>query len=689
MTFKLISLCLLFSISVKSQCVNNTGKEFYVSFLVSGKLLITSTVNTSGFIANPNTSYSVPFTVSANSFTVIDIPPIESVNTITNTVLAKGFIVTSDDPISLMAFNGGRASSDAALIYPLETLGTEYIVTTWGRAFFTNNFNFPPAALITATENNTELEITPTQELTNNQLPGIPYTIVLNKGETYVVAGKEDISGTIIRVINGNKPVAVFCGQRGVSIPLGFSYADHIFEQINPVSKLGKEFISPVLKSRGKNILKLVSPYNNCVINADGNYLTTLNRGQVFKYETDNTPKYIQSSEPIQLGLFGTSYNYDSLQKNDMGDPTFIIVQPIQQLVKEANFIAGKFDSISIHNICVICPTVNISTAIFDGVNIGNLFTPVPGNTSFSIAAFNITEAKHTIRNPYGFTAYVHGYGFHQAYSYCAGSAVNEIFNPANFSCNGISSADTFTVTVCKGQSIFEVIPQKNNNTFSWDFGDSTSIITTTAATLLQPHDFKDTGNYTVTLTIDNCNGVTEIRKLKIKVYEPAIQFRDADTLIARGSSITLFPITMDGIAQYQWQPDYNISNTHLKNPVVNPLLNTEYTLTITDTAGCTASGKYIVNVFNGLFMPNVFTPNGDGNNDIFRIPEIVHLNLTAFTIYNRWGQVVFNTSDKSKGWDGRFNGKDADAGTYVWSITYLDLLNKKINTTGTFIKVK
>jgi gliding motility-associated-like protein len=73
------------------------------------------------------------------------------------------------------------------------------------------------------------------------------------------------------------------------------------------------------------------------------------------------------------------------------------------------------------------------------------------------------------------------------------------------------------------------------------------------------------------------------------------------------------------------------------------------------------------------LVMPNAFTPNGDGNNDVFRIPPSVSIPLSRFTIFDRWGQQVFTTRDAGVGWNGTFGGRPAIAGVYVWVIETVD----------------
>jgi IgGFc binding protein/PKD domain len=504
-----------------SQCLDNYGKEFYISFLATGKLSITSKVNTSGIVTNPNTGYSQSFTVTANNFTIVNIPFSESVSIAYNTINNKCIIVKSNDPIAIHSINGGVANSDIALIFPLKSLGTEYFAMAWGRTFVTNNFNFAPAAVIMATQNNTIIEVIPTSELSNGQPINIPFQITLNKGENYIVASKEDFTGTSITVVNGYKPIAVFCGQRGSQIPLNYNYADHLFEQIPAVSKLGKEFVTPILKGRGKNFIKIAATQNNTIIKIDAIYTTTINKGQQYKFETTNIAKYIETNKPVLVGVFGTSYQYDSLLGNNMGDPTFIILSPMQQLLKNVFFETPKLDSIKMHKMCFIVKTSYRNNTFLDGINIGNATVPVNGNPFYSMATMDLTIGQHNIINDSGVIVYVNGYGFHQAYGYTASQGLNDLYNKTSFECNGFTSEDTITAKVCKGINIFKINTLQNNSAYTWDFGDGTTLVHTDGNSLQQNHTFKNLGNYTVTLFIENCNDKKEIKKLKVFVTNP------------------------------------------------------------------------------------------------------------------------------------------------------------------------
>jgi gliding motility-associated-like protein len=76
--------------------------------------------------------------------------------------------------------------------------------------------------------------------------------------------------------------------------------------------------------------------------------------------------------------------------------------------------------------------------------------------------------------------------------------------------------------------------------------------------------------------------------------------------------------------------------------------------------------------------MPSAFTPNGDGRNDLFRVPPSLSIKITAFAVYDRWGARVFYTTDSGAGWDGTLGGQPQPSGTYVWMIEYSDLLTHK-----------
>ena len=120
----------------------------------------------------------------------------------------------------------------------------------------------------------------------------------------------------------------------------------------------------------------------------------------------------------------------------------------------------------------------------------------------------------------------------------------------------------------------------------------------------------------------------------------------------------------------YQWMPDDDLTNPHSPNTTVVPEESATYTITVTDTFGCTRSDTVFLKVnpvvcgTPFVFIPNSFTPNGDGMNDILYVRSDI-LDEMYFVVYNRWGEKLFETVQQEIGWDGTFKKKDCQTGVY------------------------
>lgn len=125
-----------------------------------------------------------------------------------------------------------------------------------------------------------------------------------------------------------------------------------------------------------------------------------------------------------------------------------------------------------------------------------------------------------------------------------------------------------------------------------------------------------------------------------------------------------------DGVATFYWQYDSTLSDTASPEPLAFPLETTVYKVFAEDSNGCKVSDTVIVYVFKtpckngGVYLPNAFTPNGDGKNDILYVRSL-RATEVYLAIYDRWGQLMFETADQTKGWDGTFGGKPLDSGVF------------------------
>lgn len=130
-------------------------------------------------------------------------------------------------------------------------------------------------------------------------------------------------------------------------------------------------------------------------------------------------------------------------------------------------------------------------------------------------------------------------------------------------------------------------------------------------------------------------------------------------------------------IKDYLWTPDSLVTCGDCQNAVARPMVTTTFTLKGTSEFGCSATDDVIITIFcdnSQLFIPNTFTPNGDGQNDYFYPQGQGISKVTSFIIYNRWGQKVYerkgiNANVREQGWDGSFNGDMLTPDTFVYTL--------------------
>ena len=175
-------------------------------------------------------------------------------------------------------------------------------------------------------------------------------------------------------------------------------------------------------------------------------------------------------------------------------------------------------------------------------------------------------------------------------------------------------------------------------------------------------------------------HGCDSTRKLILKVLPLAAPYLGKDTSICLGESITLSPGVF---ATYQWQ-DGSVKNQFVvKQPGT-------YSVKVTNTCGSASDAIIITNKDCNFYFPSAFSPNRDGVNDIFKILTPYTLKEYHLSIYNRWGQKIFESLDYLKGWNGTNNGENAENGGYVW---HCELTNpasgNKISRNGTVLLVR
>lgn len=177
-------------------------------------------------------------------------------------------------------------------------------------------------------------------------------------------------------------------------------------------------------------------------------------------------------------------------------------------------------------------------------------------------------------------------------------------------------------------------------------------------------------------------NACFDTASVKVVVRPNGTLFMPDTIKLYPGESYQMDP--MGNCTYFSWFPSVGLSNANISNPVIKTDVNTRYVVTGTTEAGCTASDSVNVIVMNEsiIELPNAFTP-GSGANGKFKLLRRGDATLKSFTIFNRWGMKVFETSDINEGWDGTHNGEAQPMGVYIYTLDAVSATGKRFTKQG------
>lgn len=224
--------------------------------------------------------------------------------------------------------------------------------------------------------------------------------------------------------------------------------------------------------------------------------------------------------------------------------------------------------------------------------------------------------------------------------------------------------------TLCFGQS--KILTASGAFSYVWSPAaglNTTSGPTVTASPIT-------TTTYTV-IGSDEKDCFKDTTSFLIKVYPVPTISAGNDTTINVGQNVTLTPVFSPGVTNVIWSPRTGIVSSNYPSITVHPTMDMEYIVKCTNPGGCSATDR--VNIFvlcNGtnVFIPNTFSPNGDGANDVFYVRGTGLFKIKQARIFNRWGEEIFskysvNANDISAGWDGTYKGQKQPLDVYVYMI--------------------
>ena len=174
-----------------------------------------------------------------------------------------------------------------------------------------------------------------------------------------------------------------------------------------------------------------------------------------------------------------------------------------------------------------------------------------------------------------------------------------------------------------------------------------------------------------------------------VNVMPEVMAFAGNDTLVVSNQPLQL---NASGGELYEWTPPVGLNDPFSQRPLALLTEDVSYSLKVITPYGCYAYDTLHVKVFKtgpDIFVPNAFTPNADGHNDVLKAIPVGILKFDYFRVYNRWGQQVFGTTDPTRGWDGMVNGKPQSAEGFVWMAAGTDYMGNPMLRKGTVVLVR
>ena len=184
---------------------------------------------------------------------------------------------------------------------------------------------------------------------------------------------------------------------------------------------------------------------------------------------------------------------------------------------------------------------------------------------------------------------------------------------------------------------------------------------------------------------------------IPVKVYPLPVVTAGVDKTINVGQSFDIIPHISADVTGLIWSPSTGIIARNYPGITVKPVESTEYTVEVKNEGGCRARDKISIYVLcdnTNVFVPNTFSPNGDGANDVFYPRGSGVFAIRSLRIFNRWGEVVFekanfNANDASAGWDGTFKGKKLSPDVFVYALEVVCSNNQTLVFKGNVALIK
>jgi gliding motility-associated-like protein len=585
--------------------------------------------------------------------------------------------IVSDTPIVVYAHEYNAMVSAATMLMPVETYGYKYFSLNYSQS---QSGSSPPNPPITTTQNgpewyswfyviasedNTRLQITPSDTTRNGWLPGQTYTVSLMKGQLYNVMGKlgptnsindagKDMTGSKILSVPGADgnchPVAVFSGSSGIRLCKNDG-GEYMQQQVFPTQAWGTRYLTyhtlnntnTDINDQFKNFYRIAVSDPTTVVKRNGVVMTGLINNFYYEYLDSLGGDYIEADKPILMAQYTPGGNRCYMASQfAYGDPEMFYLSPVEQGRNDVLFYATRAANIDYNYVNVIVSTAGLATLRLDGnpFNAANIRTH-PNHPGYSVAVARIlgAAAQHRLTSDSNFTATVYGLGFFESYGYNVGTNINNLNHYSNIknTFNTTTNIDSFTCPKSPvrlyvklgypATSIHWKLSQVTGMTPNTDSIISNPVPIATELingrtyyvySLQQDFIFNNTGTYIIPVSftanvIENCSQ-TEFAEVKVVVKPGPVSNFNFSSPACLKDSVYFTGAAVPGIYtldRYLWTfPDATTQTTVNAVKKFNISGNQAVRYQVIATNGCVGDTTKTINIFDSPVAN--FGVNGD-----------------------------------------------------------------------------
>lgn len=365
--------------------------------------------------------------------------------------------IRSDKDLTVYAVSRDLNTSDAWLVLPVESLGFDHRVMSYASDARVDSIGgvprmsdaYPSQFVVIATADSTVIDIDLSISRTSRG-PGRTRSTTLNRGEVYLVQAaitytgqNDDLTGSRIR---SNKPVAVLSSHFRAQVPVISDDAsrDLLVEQVPSVDTWGKRFAVPPLQppadllKDGQNdvsVMRILAHEDSTLISINGWPLWRINAGTTWDLPL-STGRTIESSKPILVAIIDRSANRRVMQFNRSGDPSLILIPPIEQYLPNYRVVSIEPRTTgtpfyTVHYLTLIAPMTASGTLRVDGL-VADPLTEIVDTTDFGYGYVHVrvNAGTHEIVGDSLFGVIAYGYGPAESYGYTGGMAFERLYRP-------------------------------------------------------------------------------------------------------------------------------------------------------------------------------------------------------------------------------------------------------------------